>query len=101
MTDRKDMPPRDIIKEKVLKVFGTIVKDDPMVLQYLRAGLQSPELCMTAVRSDWRALIHVYEPTADICKIAIDQSSDAIDMIDKSWTEMVEYHRKAHPVIEQ
>lgn len=61
------------------------VEENTNLINYLRMTAecnlfekQTPEICLLAVKKDWRALEFVEEQTSEICMVALEQNPEAI-----------------------
>ena len=57
-------------------------------LQYIKEQEQTPELCMTAVRQNGRALEFVKEQTPELCMAAVRQAGYALDYVKEQTPEV-------------
>jgi hypothetical protein len=63
------------------------VPSDGLRIRYVQDP--SPDLCLVAVRQNWRALRYIPQnlQTSEMCCIALEQSPDARVMIKIEWTD--------------
>ena len=64
------------------------VKKNGLDLQYIKEQEQTPELCMTAVRQNGRALQYVKEQTPELCMAAVRQYGYALKFVKEQNPEV-------------